>query len=183
MRLGADEKLKRAEQKRKEEEERRKAELEQRMKAREERSRKAQQGQQAHGGVKPASTAAVGAGGISKAHLRPAAVGAKDADKGAHHKPAAAATNSVGPTAQATPRRTQAGTSSHSVPEPKTVLPPSKNPTLVPCTPAEAAAEARNVHALVTSPYVNPGVHRTPGTLARSGMKSALASYEISPYK
>ena len=35
------------------------------------------------------------------------------------------------------------------------------------------------MEALVNSPYVNPGTHRTPG--ARKG--TAVLGYEISPYR
>lgn len=34
---------------------------------------------------------------------------------------------------------------------------------------------------LMNSPYVNPGVHRTPGI--RAGVTNQVLSYEISPYK
>lgn len=74
----------------------------------------------------------------------------------------------------------------HQISEPPaTVKSTKQQQKLLPRTPAEAAEEARNVQELMTSPYVNPGTHRTPGG-ARSGLKSGvklLTSYEISPYK
>lgn len=70
---------------------------------------------------------------------------------------------------------------------PKTVgpkLPPADGHLPPPMTPAEVAEEERNVEALVNSPYVNPGMHRTPA--ARTGVKALQPqeqSYEISPYR
>eukprot|EP00967_Tisochrysis_lutea_P051907 scaffold64223_cov14-Tisochrysis_lutea.AAC.2 len=57
-----------------------------------------------------------------------------------------------------------------------------------PLTPAEAAAEARNIAAIAKSPYVNQ-IARTPGGRLCGGKSAAapdnvpFSSYEISPYK
>ncbi|KAL6764835.1 hypothetical protein V8C86DRAFT_2471073 [Haematococcus lacustris] len=188
LKLDAKDKARKAELKRRDEEERRRADLAMKVKAKDERIRKATQQPAA-----PPPSAAHGhaaqhpavAAGAKLAGLQGGASGAgtSTAHHGAHGPKAGFKPQAPGSSLAAAAQAVAVPPVTAKLTAPLAAPPVSSSAAAIPMTASEAAEEQRNVQALVSSPYISQGAHRTPGACKAASRLAATPGYEVSPYR